>query len=143
MKIKGIDTRKMLAKDEEIAILGALYEAFKGTGNYLEKLFTPAMLATCTQNIKDDFLPDIEGSRQMEHDEMVRLNAKCNELKRILAEKQDKIVQLEQKVKDLQGTIRDTQSAWADACEREAKLERELDKVRRFRVSLKDLLAED
>lgn len=32
------------------------------------------MLVSCTQMIKDDFLPDLEGCRQVERDERMRLS---------------------------------------------------------------------
>lgn len=151
MKIKGIDTRNPnLTKDEEIKILSALCEAFKGTGNYLEKLFTPALLNNCTQLIKDDFLPDIEGSRQISHEEKIRLEAKCDKLAEALGEANNRIVEKDKAIRDWQdagmvvgSALKDALKDKADLEDRITELERELDKVKRFRIALKDFLAQD
>lgn len=58
----GLDLRKNLSKQEEIGILETLHDAFKGTGNYLEKLFSKEMTEWASREIENDWVPDIHST---------------------------------------------------------------------------------
>ena len=71
MKIKGIDTKANLSKSEEIKIIEALRDAFKGTGNYLEGLFSENLVEYVSRHIRDDEIPDIHEFAQRQLDAVV------------------------------------------------------------------------
>jgi hypothetical protein len=142
MKIKGIDTRKMLSKDEEIKILETLREAFKGTGNYLESLFTPELVDYATRQIKNDFPPDIHAFAQYQTDALQDYPRQIQNLQSDLGAMRQNF----ENERDLRTVnwedLQRTRALLADKNDKIEALERELDKVRRFRVALKDFLAQ-
>lgn len=73
----GLDARTYLSKQEEIGILDTLHDAFQGTGNYLEALFSKALANWASEEIRKDFLPSVMSAWSLDQ---IRINVLENEL---------------------------------------------------------------
>lgn len=73
----GIDARTDLSKQEEIGIIETLHDAFKGTGNYLESLFSKNIVDWVSEEIRQDFLPNVMSAWSLDQ---IRMNVLENEI---------------------------------------------------------------
>jgi hypothetical protein len=111
MKIKGVDTKAQLSKAEEIKVLEALKVAFYGTGNYLEKLFSPEFVAWASKEIQNDWFPDAWGYMEHLQAQIGRLTLAANESK--VPELEAQVGRLRESLEERAGVVRSLQEALA------------------------------
>lgn len=128
----GIDLRMDLSKQEEIGIIETLHDAFKGTGNYLEALFSKQLTEWVSAEIKNDYMPAVMSAWAQDENRIVFLE---NEI-RARKDNEDRLKnhiaichELDQQNRELQIQLNDTRIRAEKAEEILAQLKLVLDLI--------------
>jgi hypothetical protein len=104
--IDGIDiSNGNLSKDEEIKVLTLLHNGLRGTGNYLESLFSQQAVEEWSQAIRNDWAPN-----PMDH--IRSLNNACDAAEHANRELRDRVKVLESRIAVYEETITDERKAF-------------------------------
>lgn len=147
MKIKGIDTKTNLSKSEEIKIIEALHEAFKGTGNYLENFFSSGVVEFVTAKINDDIIPASVVDRDKEVEQLFQ---DCKAVEKALEESNRKVGEFRSNMEDarakrdeLQRQVWTLQRTLDIEQQKNQTLQKEVNKADTLKDALKDFLASE